>query len=104
MRANIYQLKISLRDSRSEIWRRILVQSDTTLVDLHRIIQTAMGCTNSHLHAFADNNNTYSPVEFEVEGAKNSRVVKLSKILKKEGEEILYEYDFGDGWEHNILT
>ena len=103
MRVNIYQLKISLINSRPEIWRRILVNSDILLVDFHRIIQTTMGWTNSHLHLFTDNNSTYSPREFEVEGTKNSRVVKLSKILKKEGEKILYEYDFGDGWEHSIV-
>ena len=103
MKANIYQLKISLIDSRPEIWRRILVDPNVLLVDFHRIIQTTMGWTNSHLHLFADNNNTYSPREFEVEGAKNSRVVKLSKLLIKEGDKILYEYDFGDGWEHSIV-
>ena len=103
MKANIYQLKISLRDSRPEIWRKILVNSDVLLVDFHRIIQTTMGWTNSHLHLFEDNNNTYSPREFEVEGTKDSRVVKLFKLLKKEGDKILYEYDFGDGWEHNIV-
>lgn len=76
---------------------------DTLLVDLHRIIQTTMGWTNSHLHQFKDGNYYYAPKEFEVEETKNSRTIKLNKILKKEKQGILYEYDFGDGWEHEIL-
>ena len=24
-------------------------------------------------------------------------------MLKKEGKKIIYEYDFGDGWEHNVI-
>lgn len=49
---SIYQLKITLKDFRPPIWRRIQVTSETTLGKLHRIIQSAMGWANSHLHAF----------------------------------------------------
>lgn len=62
-----------------------------------------MGWTNSHLHVFSDGLEEYSPKEFEVEFAEDSRTVRLNQILKKEKSEIIYEYDFGDGWEHSIL-
>jgi hypothetical protein len=29
--------------------------------------------------------------------------MKISDLLKKEKEKIIYEYDFGDGWEHDII-
>lgn len=103
MTKQIYQLQITLVDSKPKIWRKILVNPDTLLVDLHRIIQTTMGWTNSHLHLFNDGIYEYAPKEFEVEDTKNSRTIKLNKILKKEKQCILYEYDFGDGWEHEIL-
>ena len=48
----IYKLKITLIDSKPLIWRRILVEEDVLLSDLHKIIQSAMGWTNSHLHQF----------------------------------------------------
>ncbi|MCF8307962.1 MAG: plasmid pRiA4b ORF-3 family protein [Bacteroidales bacterium] len=73
------------------------------MVDFHKIIQTTMGWTNSHLHVFSDGLEEYSPKEFEVEFAEDSRTVRLNQILKKEKSEIIYEYDFGDGWEHSIL-
>lgn len=103
MPKQIYQIQVVLTDTKPKIWRRLLVNSDTLLVDLHRIIQTAMGWTNSHLHLFNDGKSDYSPEEFEVEGHKNSRKVKLSTILKKEKSKIQYEYDFGDGWIHDII-
>jgi len=55
------------------------------------------------LHQFNDGSCVYSQKEFNLEGCKNSRVISLNKILKKPKERILYEYDFGDGWEHEIL-
>lgn len=48
----IHTLRISLRDSKPPIWRRVAVPSDITLGQLHEVIQIAMGWTNSHLHQF----------------------------------------------------
>src|SRR5216684_8688779 len=48
----IYQLKITLKDSKPPIWRRVQVPSDVSLGKLHRIIQEAMGWSDYHLHQF----------------------------------------------------
>jgi hypothetical protein len=103
MTGQIFQIQISLQGSKPKIWRRILVKPEITLVDFHKIIQTVMGWTNSHLHLFQQGRNSYSPEEFEVEDTKNSRKVTLNSLLKKEKDKIKYEYDFGDGWQHDIL-
>lgn len=58
--AHIYQLKITLRDFRPPIWRRVLVPADFTLAKLHWVIQHAMGWTNSHLHHFRVGETYYS--------------------------------------------
>jgi hypothetical protein len=81
----------------------MLIKPDITLVDFHRIIQTVMGWTNSHLHQFEKGHDSYSPEEFEVEDTKNSRKVKLNSLIIKEKDKIKYEYDFGDGWLHDII-
>lgn len=98
----IYQIQIVLKGSKPKIWRRLVVDSNLLLVDFHRVIQTTMGWTNSHLHAFSDGMDEYSPVEFEVEYAKDARKVRLGEILNEKKSSIHYEYDFGDGWEHLI--
>lgn len=52
MTRKIYTLRITLRDSKPPIWRRVVVPSHITVGQLHEVIQIAMGWTNSHLHQF----------------------------------------------------
>lgn len=105
--ASVYQLKITLLDSKPPIWRRVLVTSDTTLHKLHGIIQDTMGWTNSHLHQFILNEEYYSQPEFGLaeEGfeVKNEKSAKLGRLNLLEGSRFIYEYDFGDSWHHEIV-
>jgi len=47
----IYELKLEMLEVEPLIWRRLLVPGSITLAQLHEVIQTAMGWTNSHLHS-----------------------------------------------------
>jgi hypothetical protein len=105
----LYQFKITLLDTRPPIWRRIQVK-DGTLDKLHEYIQTAMGWTNSHLHHFRVGEQLYGdPLlmqeNFEEMEYEDSTTTKLSAILPKSGRRFRceYEYDFGDGWRHEVL-
>lgn len=99
---HIYQIKITLKHSRPPIWRRIQVTGDTKLGKLHRILQVAMGWTDSHLHAFRARGMDYGVPDPEFPGdTKNERNVRLDRIAD-EGDTLIYEYDFGDGWEHEL--
>jgi hypothetical protein len=48
----IYQFRICLKDITPMILRRILIQGNKTLADLHRVIQIVMGWTDYHLNEF----------------------------------------------------
>lgn len=48
----VYQLKIVLQGISPMIWRRLLVKSDSTIEDLHYIIQIAMGWEDIHIHYY----------------------------------------------------
>jgi len=61
----VYQLKVTLRDSRPPIWRRIQVRGNTSLSRLHDILQIAMGWTDSHLHEFVVNDVRYGFPDME---------------------------------------
>lgn len=103
-RAEIYQLKISLRFIRPAIWRRVQVASDVTLAKLHRIIQAAMGWYDSHLHQFIGGESYYGvPSREDLSEVKDEKKVRLAEILSSPGRKMVYEYDFGDGWEHAIV-
>jgi hypothetical protein len=101
----IYQLKVTLKGSKPPIWRRIQIASNISLAKLHRILQTAMGWTDSHLHQFVVGGTYYGTptpeFDFEVE---DEGKIKLSQAAPGVKKKIVYEYDFGDGWEHEILV
>src|SRR3954447_13647290 len=48
----VVSLKVTLRDTKPPVWRRLLAPGETTLGDLHRAIQAAMGWDDCHLHTF----------------------------------------------------
>ena len=98
----IYQLKISLKHSKPSIYRRILIPDSITLLTLHDIIQTVMGWDDSHLHHFLINKEYYAPKEAEIEETNDSSKIMLKKFKFKEKQKFIYEYDFGDSWEHEI--
>ncbi len=104
----LFQFKITLIDIKPAIWRRIQVP-DCTLVVLHEYIQAAFGWENYHLHQFDIDGVRYSEpdpngddfgMDFEDETG-----VLLSKLLPKSSRKArwIYEYDFGDGWRHEVL-
>jgi len=97
----IYQLKITLKEVKPPIWRRLQVKSDITLLALHKTIQKVMGWTDSHLHEFIVKGVSYG--DSEDEDALNERRHRLNKLLLEEKEKFFYVYDFGDNWEHVIL-
>lgn len=98
-----FQLKITLKGSKPPIWRRVVVPGTFTLGKLHAVIQVAMGWEDSHLHAFRIGSLSYSDARAGLEQAKNETRVKLVDVLT-EGSKFTYEYDFGDGWEHQIVV
>ena len=100
-----YLLKVTLMGTDPPIWRRLVVPGDTTLAALDRIIQAAMGWTNSHLHMFTAGGVLYAEAspEWEME-VRDERRVRLADVAREEGEAFVYEYDLGDSWRHQVLV
>lgn len=104
----IFQIQIALKGFRPKIWRRILVPENVLLSDFHKIIQTTMGWTNSHLHNFVKGKIRYAPRMEEnplwgFNNEVNYKRIKISDLLRVEKDTIIYRYDFGDNWTHNIV-
>ena len=103
----IYQIKVTLENIKPPIWRRLLVRSDITLADLHRIIQAAMGWWNYHLHQFIVDGTYFGephPDYDDFLDMRDERDVTLRQIVSGEGFKFRYEYDFGDSWLHQVLV
>ncbi len=102
-RPKAYQLKVALRGISPLIWRRVLVTSDTTIAQLHDILQIVMGWEDLHLHQFLIYGKSYGI--YRIGGmsfADNPHQVRLADFKLRSGEHFSYEYDFGDGWWHDI--
>lgn len=99
----VYRIKVTLRSIRPPVWRRLEVRGDTSLYKLHQILQEAFGWWNSHLHEFVVAGESYGEsfpdADFHV---RSARRLKLAQAAPKVGDRFLYEYDFGDGWRHEI--
>ena len=105
--SDILELDITLKGSKPKIWRRVLVPSDFIFHELHYIIQFAMGWTSSHLHQFiTGKNDIYIGIPHEDDWIElvDSRKTKLSEYLGQPKDKVVYEYDFGDSWEHEVVV
>lgn len=104
---SVFQLKLTLRHTKPAIWRRIRLASTTTLEDLHYIAQISMGWTNSHLHMFVtDSGQCFGSPEQDMDGMLemlDETAVTVGELLRKPKQRLIYEYDFGDGWEHEVV-
>ncbi|MCL5275037.1 MAG: plasmid pRiA4b ORF-3 family protein [Chloroflexi bacterium] len=114
--AEIARLKVTLRGSKPPIWRRIEAPSNIRLDKLHDVLQIIMGWKYAHLHQFIvnahDRTNTvfYGAIDsdmgfnqFDDLNMRNESKARLNEILTAPKSRIIYEYDFGDSWEHDIV-
>lgn len=98
-----YQLRIQLLEIEPPIWRRFVVPADITLDRLHDVIQIVMGWTDTHLHEFIIGKKRYSEyTELKEDGLECGRYV-FGNLVRRKGRTVRYRYDFGDGWEHELV-
>jgi hypothetical protein len=85
------------------IWRRLLVPATTTIADLHAVLQAAFGWADEHLHRFVIHGREYG-ISYPggVGFRDNPRRVSLAGFGLRAGERFGYDYDFIDGWRHDL--
>ncbi len=105
-----FRLRLDLHGAKPPVWRRLELSGDLSLPRVHDVIQAAMGWTNSHLHRFRTGHDYSSPsfvTSFDVEEGDEGTLeddVRLDQLIAEKGDELWYEYDFGDGWEHKLVV
>lgn len=104
---DIHEIRITLLGIDPPIWRRFLVPESRSLAVLHDFIQAVMGWKDCHLHLFEIGGRQYSAQYPDMEWEQDSRVynernLRLRDIAKRGVSKFRYEYDFGDGWQHEL--
>jgi len=113
----IYELKISLLDTKPEIWSQVLIPGHFTFYRLHQVIQIAMGWQDSHLFSFhtgdfvssdtitlkeyLHDDDVYDRKEagYKTMYAERKRIQGYFSRCKS----IFYTYDYGDFWQHQVV-
>ena len=110
---HVFQFKVTLKDIKPPIWRRIVVPCDYTFWDLHVAIQDAMGWQDRHLHEFSlpmpywrrqctiglpdrDDPPDQDPV-------LPTWLIPIAQFFTLTNRRAVYTYDFGDWWEHQLV-
>lgn len=100
-----YTLRIKLRGISPSIWRKIEVPSNVKLTSLAEIIITAMEWYNEHLHQFRTKDKVYYATAQKDDDIDTNwgGDFSINQLLKKEKDKVVFEYDFGDSWEHDVV-
>jgi hypothetical protein len=113
---NLLQLKVTLRDIKPPIWRRVELPDTLTCWEFHFVLQILFDWDNSHLFELRQGQGT--PNEFLTgspnidpamaddlpEWQRDPREVTLAEVLTAPKQKLTYVYDLGDYWEHEIVV
>ncbi|MPM15948.1 hypothetical protein SDC9_62322 [bioreactor metagenome] len=122
MQPKIYSFKITLENVGVPVWRKVQVNSASTFLELHKIIQILFDWQEDHLHDFriqksngirqknviieSDEEDT-SPLFDIFFGDAKTRLSETEEHLHDhflvEKDQARYTYDFGDDWQHKIV-
>ena len=113
--AELVKLKINLENMPHAVYRRVLVPEDINMLQLHFIVQIAMGWEFAHLFQFCDKRSAPTIIasipmeEDDLSFFGRTKESKADEIklkdhfqLANEAKPFWYWYDFGDDWWHKI--
>jgi hypothetical protein len=105
MARTIHTLKVTLREVKPPVWRLIEVPSELFLSDLGNILIGVMGWAGTHLHRFDIDG---APYEVRYPGEEptglDQSLFRIGRVLPYVGMKATWDYEFGDGWEHELLV
>lgn len=118
----IYSFKITLENVGVPVWRKVQVNSSSTFLELHKIIQILFDWQDDHLHEFRiqksngirqknvviesdeEASSPFDSLFFDDEQTYLSETVeRLHDHFLVEKDQARYTYDFGDDWQHKIV-
>ncbi|NJO81889.1 MAG: plasmid pRiA4b ORF-3 family protein [Blastochloris sp.] len=97
---DMYQCRIWWRGSSPMSWWCLRVPATTHLAAFHPIMQQAFGWDDCHLHRFHMHGCAYGIWHPGTLGFRDDP--RLIAFHFRPHERLVYEYDFGDGWQHEV--
>jgi Plasmid pRiA4b ORF-3-like protein len=101
----VHRVKASLHGAKPPVWRRLEIPSAMTLDLVHVVMQAAFRWDGYHLHAFETVCGEFgAPDGDDWSERKNEATAALAQVAVAEGAKVVYTYDFGDDWRHDIVV
>jgi Plasmid pRiA4b ORF-3-like protein len=91
-------LRVTLRHIEPAIWRTLVVPAETSLGELHEVLQIVFGWHNSHLHDFEVGGIRLGMADVEDDMFVVDEQAAPLGAVAGEGTSFTYRYDFGDDW------
>jgi hypothetical protein len=101
---DVLALRVELLHIEPSIWRSLLVPADMPLSVLHEVLQVALGWKNCHLHDFLVGDIRFAMADLEDEIFCVDEDGAPLGALVRAGSRFVYNYDYGDDWEHQITV
>jgi hypothetical protein len=106
------RLRVDLLLMPAPVWRRLLVSGDATFWDFHVAIQDAFAWQDRHLHQFVVDDPRDGrrlrlgiPGDSLLDGPESvlpGWEYRVGAYLRPGASTVLYSYDFGDEWQHEV--
>lgn len=102
----VHRVKVSLHGARPPIWRRLEIPSAMTLDLVHEVLQAAFNWDDYHLHVFETVCGEFGSPDHDDDWSERAdeATAALAQVAAAEGAKVVYVYDFGDDWRHDIVV
>ena len=107
-----YHLRVKLNNAPVPVWREMKVPSNLSLEAFAFLLQDIMGWHHEHLHQFIQKDVHYvcpRDLEYSKQSLFPQRHIDhdankfhLGNVFQEKGDRIVFEYDFGNSWYHDI--
>ena len=95
------RLEVTMSEVQPTLVRVLDVPAGILLPELHDLLQAAIGWTDSHLHQFVAGDISYGMPDLDgPDEERDESAVALRALPNR----FIYLYDFGDGWEHEVVV
>ncbi|MGH8988475.1 MAG: plasmid pRiA4b ORF-3 family protein [Acidimicrobiales bacterium] len=95
------RLRVTMREVEPTVVRVLDVPEGVLLPELHDLLQAALGWTDSHLHQFVADGICYGMPDLD---GPDDELDESGVTLRALPDRFDYLYDFGDGWEHEVVV
>jgi len=102
----VHRVKVSLHGAKPPVWRRIEIPGAMPLDLVHEVMQVAFDWHGYHLHAFETVCGEFGAPDDDDDWSerKDEAAAALAQVAAAEKAKVVYAYDFGDDWRHDIVV